>query len=94
MSINEILEKTGQTESMVLREHLILTGLAKLSSYEAECSLFEKKYGESLESFKERLSRKRQEEDFAQEDALMDWEYADAALKWWRSQLEDLQRAG
>lgn len=94
MSINEILDKTGQTESMVLREHLILTGLAKLSRYEAECSLFEKKYGESLESFKERVNQKLQREDFAQEDDLMDWEYADAALKWWRSQLEDLQRAG
>ncbi|MBW1700442.1 MAG: hypothetical protein JRK26_27125 [Deltaproteobacteria bacterium] len=94
MSINEILDKTGQTESKVLREHLILTGLAKLSRYEAECSLFEKKYGESLESFKEHISQKRQEEDFAQEDDLMDWEYADSALKWWQSQLEDLQRAG
>ncbi len=94
MSISEILDKTGQTESMVLREHLILTGLAKLSRYEAECSLFEKKYGESLVSFKERLSQKRQQEDFALEDDLLDWEYADSALKWWRSQLEDLQRAG
>jgi len=94
MSINEILDKTGQTESMVLREHLILTGFAKLTRYEAECSLFEKKYGESLEVFKERLSQKREQEDFPQEDDLMDWEYADAALKWWQSQLGDLQRAG
>ena len=94
MSIFEILDKTGQTESAVLREHLILTGLAKLSRYEAECGYFEKKYGESLKSFEERINRKSQEEDFAQEDDLMDWEYADAALKWWRSQLEELRRAG
>ena len=94
MSISEVLNKTGQTESMVLREHLILTGLAKLSRYEAECLHFEKKYGETLESFKERLSRKQQEEDFVQEDDLMDWEFADAALKWWRSQLEELRHAG
>jgi len=94
MSISEILNKTGQTESTVLREHLILTGLAKLSRYEAECAVFEKNHGESLESFRKRLNQKRQEEDFAKEDDLMDWEYADAALKWWRSQLEDLRRAG
>lgn len=94
MSISEVLDKTGRTESMVLREHLILTGFAKLSRYEAECALFEKKYGESLESFRELVNRRRQEEDFAQEDDLMDWEYTDAALKWWRAQLEELRRAG
>ncbi|MBC8434272.1 MAG: hypothetical protein H8D96_20375 [Desulfobacterales bacterium] len=94
MSIIEVLNKTGQTESTVLREHLILTGLAKLSRYEAECALFEKKYGEALESFKERLNQKHQEEDFALEDDLMDWEFADAALKWWRSQIEELRHAG
>lgn len=44
MSISEVLNKTGQTKSMLLREHLILTGLAKLSRYEAECALLEKKY--------------------------------------------------
>ncbi len=94
MSISDILDKTGQTESAVLREHLILTGLARLSRYEAECAVFEKKYRESLESFKNRINQKREEENFAQEDDLMDWEYSDAALKWWRSQLEDLRRAG
>ena len=94
MSISEVLDKTGRTESMVLREYFILTGLAKLSRYEAECGLFEKKYGESLKSFKGRLERKRQDENFGEEDDLMDWEYADAALKWWRSQLEELRCAG
>jgi hypothetical protein len=91
MSIAEILNKTGQTESMVLREYLILTGLTKLSRYEAECSRFKNKYGEPLESFRDMLNQKRNEEDFEQEDDLMDWEFADAALNWWQSQISELR---
>jgi hypothetical protein len=52
MQIAEILEKTGQTETMVLREHAILTILTKLSRYESECALFEKKYGALIASWK------------------------------------------
>jgi hypothetical protein len=55
MQIAEILEKTGQTETMVLREHAILTILTKLSRYESECALFEKKYGASLVSFRNQV---------------------------------------
>lgn len=93
MTVVEILRITGQTEKNVLREHLILTGLARLSRYEAECAHFEKKYGRSLESLQGMLQQKQREEDFAEEDDLMDWEYADAALKWWRIQIEDLRCA-
>ena len=55
MQIAEILEKTGQTETMVLREHAILTIHTKLSRYESECALFEKKYGASLVSFRNQV---------------------------------------
>ncbi len=91
MSIAEILNKTGQTEAMILREYLILTGLSKLSHFEAECARFERKYGESLESFRDILSQKKNEEDFEQEDDLMDWEFADAALNWWQSRISELR---
>lgn len=91
MSISEILNKTGQTESVVLREYFILTGLTKLSRYEAECSRFKKKYGEPLESFRDMLNQKRNEEDFEQEDDLMDWEFANAALNWWQSRISELR---
>jgi len=93
MSIAEILNKTGQTESMVLREYLILTGLTKMTRYEAECSRFKNKYGEPLESFRDMLNKKRNEEDFEQEDDLMDWEFADAALNWWQSRIAELRHA-
>ncbi len=91
MSIAEILNKTGQTESMVLREYLILTGLSKMSRYEAEYARFERKYGESLESFRDMFSQKHNEEDFEQEDDLMDWEFVNAALNWWQSRIPELR---
>ena len=90
MQIAEILENTGQTETMVLREHAILTILTKLSRYESECVLFEKKYGESLESLRNRLEQKLNSESFMEEDDFLDWEYADSAMHWWRLKMKDL----
>ena len=90
MQIAEILEKTGQTETMVLREHAILTLLTKLSRYESECALFEKKYGESLESFRNRLEQKMNSESFMEEDDFLDWEYADSARNWWHLKKKEL----
>ena len=64
MQFNEVLEKTGQTQTTILREHTILTILTKLSRYEAECSLYEKKYDVSLESFRRELEQKLNSENF------------------------------
>ncbi len=90
MLIAEVLEKTGQTEAMVLREHTILTILTKLSRYESECTLFERKYGESLECFRNRLELKINSESFIEEDDCLDWEYADSARNWWRLKIKEL----
>ncbi len=79
MTIDEILIKTGQTEASVLREHFVMTGLAKVSRYEAQCVHFENKYNESLDTF-QKYMQQEEKEDFAKEDDLMDWEYADAAF--------------
>jgi hypothetical protein len=90
MQIAEILEKTGLTETMVLREHAILTILTKLSRYESDCALFEKKYGVSLASFRNGLKQKMNSESFEEEDDLLDWEYADSAMNWWRLKMKEL----
>jgi len=72
MTVAEILKRTGQTEDSIVREHLLLTALSKQSRYEAECAHFKKMNGQSLESFKKRIEQKRYEEDFAEEDELME----------------------
>ena len=92
MQIAEIFEKTGQTETMVLREHAILTIHTKLSRFESECALFEKKYGVSLESFRARLEQKMNSESFVEEDDFLDWEYADSARNWWNLKMKELAR--
>lgn len=93
MTVEEVLRRTGQTENSIVREHLLLTSLSKLSRYEAECAHFKKRYGQSLESFKKRIEKKRYAEDFAEEDELMEWEFANTAYLWWKMQIEELNRA-
>ena len=93
MTIDEILKKTGQTESSIVREHLLLTALSKLSRYEAECAQFEKDKGQPLDSFKMNIMERKCEEDFEEEDELMEWEFANTAYRWWKTQIEELNRA-
>ncbi len=94
MTVSEIIQKTGQSEAAIVREHLLLIALSKRSRYEAECALFEKKYGQPLEGFQQGVRTKCGEEDFTQEDDLLDWVFVDAALKWWQAQVEELHCAG
>ena len=90
MQFDEVLERTGQTETTILREHAILTIMTKLSRYEAECALYEKKYDASLESFLSKLEQKLNSENFTEEDDLLDWEYADSARNWWHMKMKDI----
>lgn len=64
--------------------------LKKQSRYQAECALFEQKYNCTLEQFRQQLSV-REQEDFAAEDDLLDWEYASVTLEWWNRRLESLR---
>ena len=90
MQFDEVLERTGQTETTILREHAILTIMTKLSRYEAECALYEKKYDASLKSFLRKLEQKLNSENFTEEDDLLDWEYADSARNWWHMKMKDI----
>ncbi len=91
MQFDEFLEKTGQTETTILCEHAILTIMTKLSRYEAECALYEKKYDASLESFRRKLKQKLNSENFTEEDDdLLDWEYANSARNCWRMKMKDI----
>lgn len=82
--IQEILTETGESTQSIVREHLILQGFAKHSRYQAECTMFEKKYGCTLDQFKQQLFIGEQE-NFVAEDELLDWEYASTALEWWNN---------
>jgi hypothetical protein len=71
----------------------LTVALAKVSGYERECEHFRRKYGQPLEAFRTRLEEMRDSEDFAMEDDLADWEFAERALQLWQNRVEILRRA-
>lgn len=74
-------------------EMSLTVALAKMSQYERECARFQHKYNESLPSFKARVENMIGQEDFAWEDDLADWEFAEQALALWKGRGEVLRRA-
>nr|VFJ66683.1 MAG: hypothetical protein BECKFW1821C_GA0114237_101055 [Candidatus Kentron sp. FW] len=76
----------------VFLKHMILQAFPKISRYQAECRLLEKKYGGPFDSIRQNKQRQGME-DFALEDDLLDWEYAQAALRWWQGQLQEFRNA-
>jgi len=93
MTVTEILRQVGTPQAAVLKEHVTLLALSKLSRYEAECSLFEAKYQEPLSSFRQRLQSMTDKEDFEADDDLADWDFAERAVHWWRETLAALRHA-
>jgi hypothetical protein len=71
----------------------LTVALSKVSSYERECEHFRGKYGQPLEAFRKQLEEMRGSEDFAMEDDLADWEFAERALQLWHKRVEILRRA-
>ena len=67
--------------------------LSKISGYERECEHFRRKYDISLEIFRSRVEAMSGGEDFAMEDDLADWEFAERALQLWRKRAEILCHA-
>ena len=88
-TLQNILQKTVQTEQSIVREHLILQALIKISRYQAECAIFQRKYGYSLHDMQQ--VTQKHTENFFLEDDLLDWEYADSALQWWQNCLREYQ---
>jgi hypothetical protein len=93
MTVKELLQKEGVTEAEALREQAVLIALSRVSRYEAECAAFERKYGVSLAQHKACSEALRDREDFAADDDLLDWEYADSALRWWREKSAEVRDA-
>ncbi len=93
MKVKEaILAEEGYTsEKSMLNDVYLMNALAKIEYYRAECENFENKYGMKLKTFEHRLHKDKGKEDFLKEDDLQDWEFANAALKWWQEKLKDLR---
>ncbi len=57
--------------------------LSIIEEYRAECDYFSQKYGATRKEFEDSLRAKKGSEDFEKEEDLDDWEFAEAALRWW-----------
>jgi hypothetical protein len=71
----------------------LTVALAKISSYERECEHFRRKYGTSLDTFRDTVDSMTQNEDFTMEDDLADWEFAAQALQVWHKRVTVLRHA-
>jgi hypothetical protein len=90
----EVLLKEGYLSGdRLIRDQALLIALSKIEQYKAECDYFEHKYGSVVGEFEAALRAEKGKEDFQQEEDLDDWEFANAALKWWTGKADELKSA-
>lgn len=93
-TMTQVLSASGFTTPEAAAWEVSLTvALAKVSQYERECLGFRRKYGEPLESARNRVESTIDSEEFTVEDDLADWEFAERALALWQRRVEVLRRA-
>ena len=63
---------------------------AKVQKYEAENLSYQGKHKSTFEAFKKKVRLMKNEEDFAWENDLMDWEFAVINLKYWKKKAQEL----
>ncbi|HHY39196.1 MAG TPA: hypothetical protein GX507_09760 [Clostridia bacterium] len=96
--LNQVITRTlaeggFASEKEATREISLMVALSKISKYERECAKFRKKYGQSFQEFQRKVNGTVGAEVFAEEDDLMDWEFAENALASWQKRLEVLRNA-
>ncbi len=64
----------------IIKNEAIMLLLSKESKYQAEYDSFKNRYNSEFAAFKQKIEASGKE-DFEVEDDLMDWEFADNALK-------------
>ncbi len=89
--ICRILNEMNVSPIELLKNYALNQIHGRIQKYEAENSLFERKYGCTLESFRRKIESATGHEDFEWEDDLMDWEFAAASLEHWRQTGRELQ---
>ncbi len=70
-----------------------LEARSNISQYRDEVEQFKDKYDMGFEEFKETLESKINEEDFEEEEDLMEWKFAKDFLTYWKDRLESLEHA-
>lgn len=88
-----LLEEGYRSTEELLRSWALMTAMSRLEQYRAESELFERKYRGTFTAVEHAVHTTKGQEDFEQEKDLEDWEFAERALAWWQSRVQDLRVA-
>lgn len=72
---------------------LFLSARSRYSEFTQEVKRFEEKYQMDFAAFRSMVEAKEHEEDFAQDEELMAWQFAKEAAEYWRRKVEELEGA-
>ena len=86
---NVLQELTVTDVTEVIKDYVITEILCKISDFSQEAEHFQEKYGQSFREFK--TMYETGEEDFAQYDDLMAWEFAQQGKEYWEKRLEGVK---
>ena len=86
----EVLHYTSAEEAAL--DMLLLSAQSRCAEYTQEVKKFETKYQTDCATFQRRIEARVNEEDFAQEEDLMAWKFAQDAANYWRQKTEELKR--
>lgn len=81
---------TGIEDAAKKHAQLLISG--KVAKYEAESIFYEKKYNCDYPAFEKHLKEKVNEENFDEEDDLLEWRFAYEQLTKYREQIVRLKR--
>ena len=87
----EALHYTSTEEAAL--DMLLLLARSRCAEYSQEVQQFEAKYHMDFATFQRLVETRVNEEDFAQEEDLMAWKFAQDAADYWRQKTEELKRA-
>jgi hypothetical protein len=86
----EALHYTSTEEAAL--DMLLLSARSRCAEYSQEVQQFEVKYHMDFTTFQCLVETRVNEEDFAQEEDLMAWKFAQDAADYWRQKTEELKR--
>ena len=89
--ILEALHYTSAEEAAL--DMLLLSARSRYAEFTQEVKQFQEKYQMDFAAFQRLVETRMHEEDFAQEEDLMAWKFAQDAAAYWRQKTEELKRA-
>jgi hypothetical protein len=89
-NIRKIYGELDVSPADLLRNYALNHIHAKIQKYEAENRYYRDKHKDTFEAFRRKVQSLKDEEDFAREDDLMDWEFAVINLRYWKKKAREL----